>query len=154
MKIRCFCLFDITHTGVLNHYKVTAMPFYDRSGALITNDTEWRRSRNQQRNWETIIQLLSLRCQPMDLSDPVLYQNQDLENYRFGTRHQGAANIWTFEFVIEQLDIFREEQDELSKLRKDFSGVPMVCSLGESAVLDKPVLDTSSENCNIYFSDK
>lgn len=150
-KITCYTLFDITHTGVLNHYKSTAMPFKDRSGTDITTDSEWRRSRNQQRNWETIIQVLSLRTQPMELTDPELLSDQSLENYQFGSAFTGTANVWKFEFEIEQEDVFADENSRLGKLCQDLANVPMLDKLLETVEFNSPMLTTDVTSGNIYF---
>lgn len=150
-KITCYTLFDITHTGVLNHYKSTAMPFKDRSGADVTTDSEWRRSRNQQRNWETIIQVLSLRTQPVELSDPELLHDQPLENYQFGSEFTGTANIWKFEFEIEHEDAFADESSNLGKLYQDLASVPMLDKLRETVKFNSPMLTANAQAGNIYF---
>jgi hypothetical protein len=43
------------------------IPFEDQAGQPIQDLAAWNRSRNQQRNWETLLQILGLRAQPMDL---------------------------------------------------------------------------------------
>ena len=70
MKIKCKTLFDITFTGVTGRFSVSAIPFKDRTGREIKNIDNWNFARNQQRNYETLLQLLSLRTQPMNISNP------------------------------------------------------------------------------------
>ena len=55
--------FDITATGVTGHYKPARVPFRDHAGNVITDESDWGRARNQQRNWETLTQILGLRTQ-------------------------------------------------------------------------------------------
>ena len=71
MKFMCQTLFDITATGVTGHFKSARLPFLDHAGQTINNDISWNRSRNQQRNWETITQILSLRTQLFEITDPI-----------------------------------------------------------------------------------
>ena len=72
MKIRCTTIFDITATGVTGHCKPSRMPFTDASGTAINNEQAWNLARNKQRNWETITQLISLRTQVDNITQPVL----------------------------------------------------------------------------------
>ena len=136
MKYACQTLFDITVTGVTGHCKATRMPFTDRAGQLITDTHSWNRSRNQQRNWETITQILSLRTQIFDLTDPVL----DVT----GTR-------WMFEFNTEALGTYGPESDPTQVLRVDAEGVPMLLELNNDPDIE-PYLVTGGPRQNIWFA--
>lgn len=116
MKIQCQTLFDITATGTTGHVKPNRWPYKDAAGTPITNTESWHRSRNQQRNWETITQLISLRTQIDNLQDPV--RDQDL---------------WQFEFEVENDNLFSNGVDTLAVLKLDCAGVPMLTNLNESA---------------------
>lgn len=116
MKIQCQTLFDITATGTTGHIKPNRMPFTDCAGNPITDTQSWHRSRNQQRNWETVTQLISLRTQVDNLQDPV--------------RTQGR---WQFEFEVENDNLFHNGTDSLAVLKLDCAGVPMLTNLNESA---------------------
>ena len=83
MKIRCRTLFDITATGITGHHKPSRIPFTDNSGQLILDERSWNRGRNQQRNWETLTQLISLRTQA---------------DYDYPVRRR---DHWTFVFSID-----------------------------------------------------
>lgn len=107
------------------------MPMTDHAGQSVTNEQDWYRSRNQQRNWETLIQLLSLRTQPMQLSDPkVVGQIPDQD---FGSHYRGSQRIWTFEFAVESPMIFHANGDEVALLHSDSEQVPMIMGLTETA---------------------
>jgi hypothetical protein len=136
MKFICQTLFDITATGITGHFKLTRMPFQDHAGQIINNETAWNRSRNQQRNWETITQILSLRTQLFDLTQPIQDQT--------GTR-------WMFEFETETDGIYGAESDPVSVLRADASGVPMLRDLNNTPDIDS-VLVTSGPRQNIWFA--
>ena len=112
MKIRCTTTFDITATGVTGHCKPSRLPFTDASGQRINSESEWNRARNQQRNLETITQLLSLRTQIDNVTTPVLNDN----------------NQWSFEFEVESETIFAQADDPLAVLKEDCYGVPMLLS--------------------------
>ena len=111
MKIRCTTTFDITATGVTGHCKPSRLPFTDASGQTISNEAEWNRARNQQRNLETITQLLSLRTQIDNVTRPVF------DNDR-----------WSFEFEVESDTIFALADDPLGVIKEDCYGVPMLLS--------------------------
>ena len=136
MKFACQTLFDITATGVTGHCKQSRMPFRDRAGQNINDVESWNRSRNQQRNWETITQILSLRTQLFALTDPIPDQT--------GTR-------WMFEFETESDGIYGDETDPVSVLRADAAGVPMLRELDNDPDVDT-VLVTSGPRQNIWFA--
>ena len=121
MKFACQTLFDITATGVTGHCKITRMPFQDHAGQIINNSESWNRSRNQQRNWETLTQILSLRTQLFDLTTPIQDQT--------GTR-------WMFEFETETDGIYGPESDPVLVLRADAVGVPMLRELNNDPDID------------------
>jgi hypothetical protein len=133
IKIKCRTLFDITATGITGHLKTSRMPFKDRAGNDIVNEESWNRSRNQQRNWETLTQIVSLRTQIIEVTDPV---RED--------------NVWIFEFASETPSIFGSDDDPVSVLREDAHGVPMLNELGNTNDID-PMLITFGNNQNIWF---
>jgi hypothetical protein len=136
MKFACQTLFDITATGVTGHCKQSRMPFKDRAGQVIRDVESWNRSRNQQRNWETITQILSLRTQLFALSEPIPDQT--------GTR-------WMFEFETESDGIYGPESDPVAVLRSDAAGVPMLRELDNDPDVDT-VLVTEGPRQNIWFA--
>jgi len=136
MKFACQTLFDITATGVTGHCKTSRMPFQDRAGQIINDESAWNRSRNQQRNWETLTQILSLRTQLFDLTDPIPDQS--------GTR-------WMFEFETESDGIYGDESDPVAVLRSDAAGVPMLRGLDNDPDIET-VLITEGARQNIWFA--
>jgi hypothetical protein len=136
MRYVCQTLFDITATGVTGHFKVTRMPFANRAGQLITDQESWHRSRNQQRNWETITQILGLRTQLFDITVPIRDQ---------------SGTSWMFEFETETAGAFGPESDPCEILRADAEGVPMCLDLNNRPDL-LPVLRTHGRQQNIWFA--
>lgn len=136
MRYACQTLFDITPTGVTGHFKVTRMPFVDQAGQQIVDETTWNRSRNQQRNWETLTQILGLRTQLFDLTTPV--------------RDRSGAS-WMFEFETETHGTFGPDSDPCQILRVDAEGVPMILDLNNRPDL-LPVLKTHGSQQNIWFA--
>ena len=136
MKYCCQTMFDITATGVTGHCKMSRMPFKDSSGQTIHDMVTWNRSRNQQRNWETITQILSLRTQLFNITEPIQDQT--------GTR-------WMFEFETESDGIYGSDSDPVSVLRLDAAGVPMLRELNNDPDIDT-VLITEGPRQNIWFA--
>jgi hypothetical protein len=132
--------FDCTNTGTRSYYKPTRIPYVDDADQPIQNEEDWIHSRNQQRNWETILQCLSLRCQPMNIVSSVKI-------------HRDDQDIWTFAFEIDRDEIFTLGQDPLGSLKKDCHGVPMIVGLGETwkSGFLMPYLITHGTNINIGF---
>ena len=126
MKIQVKTSFDITPTGVTGHFRPTRLPFHDLSGQSINNEHDWNRARNQQRNLETITQLLSLRTQIDNVTRPV-----------FDNDH------WSFEFEVESDTIFALADDPLGVIKDDCYGVPMLLSteptLGSDNIWFEPI---------------
>jgi hypothetical protein len=134
MRVRCCTYFDITATGVKNHYRPSHGPFWDAAGNSISDSVTWNRARNQQRNWETVNQLISLRALPVDITTPVVTQDQD-------------RNVWTFEFSIEQDGALTVGDDVVGALIQDSYMIPMLTGLGETPTEDKFL----SADANIFF---
>lgn len=133
MQIQCRTIFDITETGITGHYKPQRIPFSDLAGHNIVDQSSWDRARNQQRNLETIVQLLQLRTQIFDVSTPVNHNN-----------------YWNFSFAVEFEGIYQQEQDTFGILKQDCEGVPMLTGLDEKFVTNL-FLTTDGSQQNIWF---
>jgi hypothetical protein len=136
MRFACQTLFDITATGTTGHCKTARFPYTDAAGQVIRDQVTWNRSRNQQRNWETLQQILSLRTQIMQITLPLPDQT--------GTR-------WMFEFETETAGAFGPDDDATMILRQDAVGVPMLGELNNKPDLD-PFLVTTGPRQNIWFA--
>ena len=136
MKFACQTQFDITVTGITGHFKSANMPFRDRAGQVIQDTASWNRSRNQQRNWETITQILSLRTQLFALTTPI--QDQ-------------TGTCWMFEFETETDGVYGAEDDPTRILREDANGVPMLRELNNTLDIET-VLITEGPDQNIWFA--
>jgi hypothetical protein len=136
MKFACQTLFDITATGTTGHCKIARMPYMDAAGQVIHDQITWNRSRNQQRNWETLQQILGLRTQIMQISVPVTDQT--------GTR-------WMFEFETETAGAFGPDNDATQILRQDADGVPMLRELNNEPDIES-MLITQGPRQNIWFA--
>ena len=137
VTIQCATLFDITETGVRNHTANARLPFQDQAGQEVDTEKAWVRSRNQQRNWETVNQILALRTLPENISSPVRQQSE-----------QGLT--WQFEFDVPDLSAVSQGDDALSLLLQDCEAVPMITGLTETADLE-PALRAQGTAANIWF---
>lgn len=135
--ISCYTLVDITKTGTIGTFKK----------GIDIDEKSWNFSRNQQRNWETVLQLISLRAQPIYLEDPVLLKERDLKDFKFSQKFVGNHNVWVFRFSSEHQSVFG---DDLSLLRSDVHNVPINVGLKETTVFALPVFDCLSHH-NVYF---
>ena len=133
IKIKIRTLFDITATGVTGHFKTARVPFTDQVGNQIIDLITWNRARNQQRNWETLTQLIQLRTQIDNVVKP-----------------QCNNGLWEFEFTTET-EIFNDGVDSVGILKADSNGVPMLTELNNNPDIDS-VLSTDGLRQNIWFS--
>lgn len=136
MKVLCRTLFDCTHTGVTGHFKPQQLPYTTKSGLHLKTVEDWNRARNQQRNWESLLQIVSLRTQPMNVVAPCKQKDG-----------------WHFEFEVEAEGVLSSGHgsDNLAGLVGDCEGVPMVTDLEEDAVITA-TLHAQGINQNIWFS--
>lgn len=122
--------FDCTTTGVQNH----------RRSSAISHE-EWHLKRNQQRNYETIIQCISLRCQPLNINGAHISSNADNQLY------------WTIQFETDKEDIFLINGDPVGILKQDCEHVPMIVGLEESEreLFFTPYMITQGSSVNTFF---
>ena len=143
MRIACYTLFDITKTGIINRAK---------PGDDVVNINEWYENRNTQCNFDTILQVISLRAQPEVELNPKLVKMQFTDKCLFGTAYKDNKyhNIWTFDFIVQHSSVFIDGDDELGYLYKDCENVPMIITKNVTVnTINK--LECSSLKRNIYF---
>lgn len=129
-----FSLVDITPTGVIR-----------------SNDQD-SIERNQQRNWETVLQCIGLRTQPQYIQPPQLLENQTSNWYKFGEFYTKKQHIWTWRWAIESQGIYDLLNEPLGGLLKDFEQVPVVTGLTETARFMLPIFYPYGAIKNIYFT--
>jgi hypothetical protein len=144
LKIRCYTLFDITKTGITNR-RNTPLPA-DEKVSL------WEKQRNTQCNFDTIIQVLSLRGLPEDITTPIKEEIQlsDTERFGFLLESENPVTLWNFDFSVTSGSVFKNEENELGYLISDCDGVPMI-QVGTEFDKLPSFLDVSPELRNIYF---
>lgn len=119
-RYKCYTLFDITDKG----------------------------NRSETRNWNTIVQVISLRTQPFITKFPT-FEITNLKNYRFGKDYKGTAKVWSFEFEVDHPDLFAVDDDPIANLLSDSSLVPLIDST--NFILPPKCLIISGTSCNIYY---
>ena len=128
-------LVDITATGVTRH----------------RDDLELER--NQQRNWETVLQVIGLRAQPQLVEGPVCHEYTVDNTTLFGEMYYGQQKCWIFTFGVEHEDVYLLDGDPVGWLDHDFAQVPIICGLEETARFILPIFYPFGSIKNIYFID-
>lgn len=127
-----FTLVDITCTGVTH------------------NRAENEHQRNQQRNWETVIQCMGLRTQPLDIRGPKCI-DMFVDTDTFGEMYQGRQRVWCWTFYAERTGTWAVDDDQLALLHKDFNEVPVIQGLNETARFILPIFYTKGAIKNVFF---
>lgn len=142
-RLACFTLFDITQTGILNRAK----PSVD-----VVDIKNWVYKRNTQCNFDTILQVISLRGQPEIVIPPRKIDVVFDSNSKFGFLYKDERqyNCWTFEFEVQHSSVFEDGLEPLGALYKDCQGVPMIICNTEYPKLSN-FLDTDLSTRNVYF---
>ena len=135
--IRCYTLIDITATGFTRRPKTPAEVIL----------------RNQQRNYETFQQLISLRAQPTIERVPVQLQDVHIDDHTFGNYYMPSLfpyTIWMFNFYSEQLDAYSNADSPIGSLISDFNDIPIIDNLTETAKINNTI-NTLGDHANTYF---
>jgi len=145
-KLKCYTLFDITKTGNIHRKPpINGTPEQTK---------RWEKTRNTQTNFDTIIQVLSLRSQPEDITDPVqeiILFDTSLDMFGFLFDNEDVAtSCWSFIVSIPHNKVYDDGINELGNLYKDCDGVPMIKVGSEWEKLPN-FLDTTPELKNIHF---
>jgi hypothetical protein len=139
----CYTLFDITETGILNRSKPTG-----------DDIQEWILKRNTQCNFDTILQVISLRSQPDQVKSPIRIQLVDSDLDKFGFLFENNETLpvyyWKFDFEVHHSSVFENGIMPYGALYKDCEGVPMInCPTQLNGVTS--FLNITEELQNIYF---
>jgi hypothetical protein len=107
-------------------------------------------TRNQQRNWETLVQVLGLRAQLITLSDPEAVE-VDVTKMQFGPDFTGKQRVWVFKFGVEHEGVYDSVGQNYGALAGDLINVPIILGLTETANIRLPTFTVSGLQRNIYF---
>lgn len=126
-------LVDITATGVIRY------------------TTENEVQRNQQRNWETVLQCIGIKAQPQHIDGPYAVDLEVDNTSYFPDIYFGLQRCWIFSFAVEYEDVFLKDGDPVGALDETFSKVPIICGLEETARFILPIFYPYGAIKNIYF---
>lgn len=126
-----YTLIDITPTGVTSY----------------SPENEFKR--NQQRNWETIQQIIGLRTEPKIITTDNF--EDEVIRYNFGINYKGRHKIWTFKFSVDDLSIYQSGPDKFGLVKYDFALTPVLLGLTETAQPEYPLFYPKGPWNNIYF---
>ena len=121
-------LVDITKNGSL----AKTFPFETPAGDIIDSKDTLRTARNQNSNFETMIQMLQIRGNIVWEDPPARYEH-DLTATNFGSYYEGHHISWHFNFYTEQTDIFGQDANPVHQLTEDFNLVPILNGCKETA---------------------
>jgi hypothetical protein len=116
MHVRISTKFNCQVTGVTGNFRSSRLPFVDQAGCVVDTEQAWTRARNQQRNWETLTQLVGMYTQMLNIRLPV---------------YDDVTKLWTFDFEVEFPGVFANINGALGILIEQASNVPMITGLGE-----------------------
>lgn len=112
----------------------------------------WEHRRNTQANYDTVLQVISLRSQPEENTETKekIIKFKEFQHFGFLFDEEEDQKCWYFDFTILHTKVFYDGIDELGSLHNDANGVPIIKT--DSAWSKLPnFLDSSPELCNIYF---
>ena len=142
-------LVDITNNGNLNK----SFPFKSNSGDVIHDKNSLATARNQNANFNTMLQLLQMRGNITWENDPVRVEMPTLGNHGFGSFYEGKNTMWNFQFFTEQSGVYGEITDPVEGLVGDFHLVPIVSFCKETVTFPYSTFDTlNHRTINTYFS--
>ena len=128
-EYRLHTLVDITETGNLKQ----AFPFKTKQGEVIHDKHTLAIARNQNSNFNTILQLLQLRGNITWELPPQRVELLSLGNHDFGSYYEGGHSTWHFQFFTEQTDIFGDQTNPTENLVDDFNLVPIITECSNTA---------------------
>ena len=148
-EFRVHTLVDITENGNLKK----EFPFKSKSNNVIHDKHTLIIAKNQNNNFNTMLQLLQMRgnitweTPPMQLNDPIA-------NMKFGTAYEGKQNSWHFTFYTEQEEVYGNlATNNVGQLIEDFDLVPILSFAKETATFPSNTFITENERTlNTYFS--
>jgi len=148
-EYRVHTLVDITNNGSLNKQ----FPFQTESGDVIHDKESLAIAKNQNSNFNTMLQLLQMRGNVTWENPPLRLELQSLGNHGFGSFYEGKHTTWHFQFFAEQSGVYGDAIDPTAYLQGDFHHVPIVSFCKETATFPLSTFDTQTPaTINTYFS--
>lgn len=133
-----------------NLYFFQGFSLVDVTATGVTRGHDDQLERNQQRNWETVLQCMGLRTQPQHITEPDCIM-ASMKNCNFGDFYTGEHLVWTWTWAIENSEVYDLPGKPLGGLLRDFEQVPIVTYLTETARFMLPIFYPHGSIKNIYF---
>ena len=144
-EYRIHTLVDITDNGNLKQQ----FPFKTKANEVIHDKNSLAIARNQNSNFNTMLQLLQMRANITWENSP----NRIDHNSNFGNFYEGKHLTWHFQFFTEQSGVYGDESNPTSSLIEDFHQVPVLSFCKETATFPQSTFDTQDvKTINTYFS--
>ena len=148
-EYRLHTLVDITNNGNLQRQ----FPFKTDSGEVVHDKHSLAIARNQNSNFNTMLQLLQMRGNITWDHAPKRIELDSLGNSSFGSFYEGKHSTWHFQFFTEQSGVYGEHDEPTGYIKDDFHNVPIVSFCKETATFPLSTFDTHNfSTINTYFS--
>ena len=128
-EYRLHTLVDITLNGNLKK----TFPFTSTSGDVIHDKQSLAMARDQNSNFNTMLQLLQMRGNITWEQPPEKIEMPNLGNHGFGSYYEGQHTIWNFQFFTEQAGVYGDVVDPTQGLVDDFGLVPIMAECRNTA---------------------
>ncbi len=126
-------------------YKIITLVDITRTG--IHRDEDDSTKRNQQANFNSLIQCIGLRSNVEWSSDPKKHTGS------LPYPLEGKANHWIWEFEVEREDVFLQDTDSVGLLIDDLHGVPIINNLDNSVDIYPAAFQTKGDNINTFVKE-
>lgn len=135
----------------IEHFTILTLVDITRTG-ITRNHAGEDRLRDQQRNWETVLQVLGIRAQPTVTEGPITdVVDEFVVKNLFGDMYSGDQRIWAVGFSIEHQSVYAKGANQLALLEEDFNQVPVITGLDETARFILPIFYSHGAIKNIAF---
>lgn len=131
----------------LEYYRVYSLVDITKTGVTRGNGSL---ERDQQRNYETVLQAVGLVAQPIELEPPVV-THAHMEWLEFGEFFEGEHAVWVWQFAVEHSGVFEVGANPVGRLAEAFDQVPVICGLNETARFMLPIFYPYGTIKNVYF---
>ena len=147
-EYRVHTLVDITDNGSLQK----PFPFKTPGGEVIHDKQSLLVAKNQNNNFNTMLQLLQMRGN-VTWETPPQKIHDTIGNSGFGSLYEGKQTSWHFVFSTEQTDVYGSPEDPTGQLIQDFNLVPIINFCKETATFPTNTFITEDlRTINTYFS--
>jgi len=141
--------YSIMDTG-LQFFKGYTLVDITATGVIRSTDPDDIR-RNQQRNWETVLQCIGLRTQPLHIQEPTIYEDIEMARTRFGEFYNmRPQTVWSWSWAVEKHGIYDLPNQPMGGLLQDLEQVPIISGLEETARFMLPIFYPYGSIKNIY----